>query len=129
LCRVSLAIRLAKVPNFPALAALSCASSDIDTNAIRVKVGVRCNSREVEIRDDQEECCACDEDIVVVLCGSQWPVILASVVLFLTSLMLAKAVGPASVMPTLTMKCDAAARPITFDRKVMGRTSAPYLQC
>ncbi len=37
----------------------------------RVRVGVRWNSREIEICDDEEECCACDEDIVVVLQGGQ----------------------------------------------------------
>jgi hypothetical protein len=45
----------------------------------------------------------------------------------LTSFIVAKAVGPASVIPTFTMKCDAAARPMTLERKDMGRTSAPYL--
>ena len=72
-------------------------------NGGRVRVGVRCNSREIEIRNDQEECGASDEDIVVVLYGDQL-VVVYSIVVVLTSLMLAKAVGPASVIPTFTMK-------------------------
>lgn len=89
-------------------------------------VGVSC-SREIEVSYNQEERGACDEYIVVVLAickhsgqsdnGGSQP----------TSLMVAKAVGPASVIATFTMKCDADARPMTFERKVIGTTSAPYL--
>lgn len=39
----------------------------------------------------------------------------------------AKALGPASVMPTLTIKWDAAAKPMTRLLSAMGRTSAPVL--
>jgi hypothetical protein len=38
-----------------------------------------------------------------------------------------KALGPASVMPTLTIKCDAAANPITLLLSAMGKTSAPVV--
>ena len=70
----------------------------------RVRVGVRRNSREIEICDDEEECCACDENVVVVLSGGERLFMLLCVIIVPTSRMLAKAVGPASVIPTFTIK-------------------------
>lgn len=48
----------------------TCMFNDVVEIGRRVRVGVRRNSREIEICDDEEECCACDENIVVVLRGS-----------------------------------------------------------
>jgi hypothetical protein len=91
------------------------------------RVGVGVSSREIEVCDDQEEESASDEDVVVVLRNQLASEMKGESPSLSTSLMFAKAVGPASVMPTFTMKCDAAASPITFERRVIGRTSAPYL--
>ena len=102
LCRVSLFVLLAVNLR---LQHHLCTIDNIDSNqGVRVRVGVRSNSREIEICDDEEECSACDENIVVVLRGGKRLLMLPYVIVALTSRMLAKAVGPASVIPTFTMK-------------------------
>lgn len=102
-------------------------SQSLSEAVIRLHCCRHLDSRKVEVRDDQKEERAAYEHVVVVLsnvsrrtlCHPSWHAWIH------TSSMFANADGPASVMPTLTMKWEAAARPITLDRRAIGKTSAP----
>lgn len=114
------------------------------------------DSREIEVSDNKEEERAAYKDIVVVfsyLCGigdqqihpdtSDATIAGAireefrknerrierpsAIIIFGLRLTWENALGPASVMPTLTIKCDAAANPMTRLRSAIGRTSAPIV--
>lgn len=81
--------------------------------------------REIEVSDDEEEEGAGYEDIVVVLLdvGKSTRSSLGdyrdlSAVVIMVDLFYLRA--------TLTMKWEAAARPMTLLRRAMGKTSAPY---
>lgn len=96
--------------------------------------------REVEICDDEEEERACHEDIVVVLvnigegAGAGFRDCVTSVSIFAFSTHAIASLSGCDfetekasddLLPTLTTKCEAAARPMTFERSAIGRTSAP----
>lgn len=80
--------------------------------------------RVVQVSHDEEEGCACYEDIVIILVniGKRTGSGLGDC--STTSIIILRPVGDDSPA-TLTIKCEAAARPITLLRKAIGRTSAP----
>lgn len=85
------------------------------------------NSREIEIRQDEEAKWACYKDIVVVLLDvgegawSGFGDCKNGRLVFSTSLR-----TPGNLLATLTTKWEAAAKPMTLLLSATGRTSAPY---